>query len=217
MDGNDIARQVELRAEATEAIVRSSSRKRLVVAGPGTGKTYTFRAALEATGGHGLALTFIRSLVRDLEVSLGDLADVFTFHAFCKWLIHQAGGSAGLSANFHMYPELPVLMAGDLACLGYPPVDPKEIVRRLHNLDTAEGIVDAVLERGCFYDAAGFEDAVLRVLRHLTDNPSAVPTYPLIVVDEYQDFSLLETAFIASLGAKNPVLIAGDGGVLRLL
>jgi hypothetical protein len=42
------------------------------------------------------------------------------------------------------------------------------------------------------------------------ENEDAIPSYPLIVVDEYQDFSLLETSFLALLATKSKVLIAGD-------
>jgi superfamily I DNA/RNA helicase len=48
------------------------------------------------------------------------------------------------------------------------------------------------------------------VLTHFTENEDAIPSYPLIVVDEYQDFSLLETSFLALLSTKSKVLIAGD-------
>jgi len=46
----------EERTAASRAIVESASRKRLVVAGPGTGKTFTFKQALTAAGGKGLAI-----------------------------------------------------------------------------------------------------------------------------------------------------------------
>jgi hypothetical protein len=51
---------------------------------------------------------------------------------------------------------------------------------------------------------------VHRVLTHLADNEDAIPSYPLIVVDEYQDFSLLETSFLRLLAEKSKVLVAGD-------
>jgi len=198
------------RSAFTTAIVNAPDRKRLIVAGPGTGKTYAFRQALERAGDRGLALTFIRNLVRDLEQALGDIADVFTFHAFCKWLIHRAGGTDGLTAHFHLYPALMVLVARDLTYLGTGTVDSDGLRRRLHYLDGADGWIDAALERGDFYDAAGFEDVVYRALRHFQRSLADVPPYPLVVVDEYQDFSLLETSFIATLATASPVLIAGD-------
>jgi ATP-dependent DNA helicase UvrD/PcrA len=45
----------EARAAATTAIVDSAAAKKLVVAGPGTGKTHTFKQVLQAVEGKGLA------------------------------------------------------------------------------------------------------------------------------------------------------------------
>jgi hypothetical protein len=49
----------ERRTETSDLIVESKAANKLIIAGPGTGKTYNFRRALEAVGGNGLALTFI--------------------------------------------------------------------------------------------------------------------------------------------------------------
>ena len=46
---------VQERVAATDAIVNSAARNKLVVAGPGTGKTFTFNQALKAVEGKGLA------------------------------------------------------------------------------------------------------------------------------------------------------------------
>src|SRR5438067_13669707 len=86
---DELQEMERLRAEATRRIVESTAANKLVVAGPGTGKTYTFQEALRAAGGKGLALTFIRNLVDDLRDALGDLADVFTLHGFCKHMLHR--------------------------------------------------------------------------------------------------------------------------------
>lgn len=56
------------RVPSGDAIVESSAEKRLIVAGPGTGKTYTFEKALSkaitgsGTAQRGLSLTFIREV-----------------------------------------------------------------------------------------------------------------------------------------------------------
>ena len=90
---------VELRQLAADAVVNSDASKRLIVAGPGTGKSFAFKAALaravvQAAGSdRGLALTFIKNLVADLQKELGLLADVNTFHGYCKHLMHQHVGA----------------------------------------------------------------------------------------------------------------------------
>lgn len=74
--------QTELK-EAVDKVLASKSRKKLVVAGPGAGKTTLFRKLLEAAIGqreNRLVLTFINNLKDDLERTLGDISQVFTLH-----------------------------------------------------------------------------------------------------------------------------------------
>jgi superfamily I DNA/RNA helicase len=200
------------RKKAVDAILSSASSKKLVVAGPGTGKSFTFRRALEAAakeGKRGLALTFIRNLVVDLAKDLGDIADVHTFHGFCKRLMHK-NTMEGLSARWSYFPPLYELLEVDLvAALGVK-ADKELIETRLHNLDREGGILASVLRLGSYYDAVSHTDLVYRVLQHFRENDDRLPCYSLVVVDEYQDFSLLETSFIGLLATKNPVLVAGD-------
>jgi superfamily I DNA/RNA helicase len=189
--------------------VNSTAEKRLIVAGPGTGKTHTFRRALEETGEKGLALTFIRNLVADLAEVLSDVADVFTFHGFCKHLMHRHP-VAGLREGWDYYPGLLEVIAADFKLRGWKGVGKDEIERSLHALDDPDGLVTEALALGNYYNAVSHTDLVHRVLTHFTEHDDAIPTYPLIVVDEYQDFSLLETSFLALLATKSKVLIAGD-------
>jgi ATP-dependent DNA helicase UvrD/PcrA len=201
------------RAAASDAVVGSDAAKRLIVAGAGTGKTFTFREALERAvvdpkDGKGLALTFIRNLVADLEKDLGDVADVFTFHRYCKYLMHRHD-VAGLREGDY-YPPLLELVAADIAIVGRGPASVEEIDEHLHNLDEEDGLVRLVTEIGDYYGAVSHTDAVYRVFRHFEANEESIPTYPLVVVDEYQDFSRLETGFIELLAQKSPVLVAGD-------
>ncbi len=199
----------EDRARYTELIVRSTSAKKLAVAGPGTGKTYTFREALRAAGGRGLALTFINNLARDLKVELAEVADSYTFHGFCRYRLHRMRVD-GLTPHFHYYPSLPLIVSKDMEFLGRSGIDDKEIERCLQNLDDGQGTISESLRIAAYYDAVGHTDSVYRVLRHLESNRDEIPTCPLVVVDEYQDFSLLETTFIGLLAERSPVLITGD-------
>ncbi|UTI67055.1 AAA family ATPase [Paraconexibacter antarcticus] len=196
------------RSEASAAIVSSAAQKRLIVAGPGTGKSFTFQQALKAVGGDGLALTFIRNLVRDLATDLDGLAEVFTFHGYCKYLMHRHD-VAGLQAGDY-YPPLPEVIVEDILIRTGRVVKTQTIEARLQNLDTSDGLIDEVLAQADYYNAVSHTDLVYRVLGFFEAVPDSIPTYPLIVVDEFQDFSLLETTFIALLGDKSRVLIAGD-------
>lgn len=73
------------RSGRLEAILASQSDHRLIVAGPGTGKTYTFQRLIETLGGKPLVLSFLGLLVSDLASELGESAYVYTFHGFARW------------------------------------------------------------------------------------------------------------------------------------
>lgn len=197
------------RTETSDQLLASDSSKKLVVAGPGTGKTHNFKRVLEKAGG-GLALTFIRALARDLERDLGELAQVNTFHGYCKHVAHKLGGVQGLTEQFDYYPSLPTLVVEDLHACGQPSVTAAAIETAQRYMDDGEGLITAALAIGDYYDAVGHTDVVYRVQRHFGSRPQDIPEHPVVVVDEYQDFNLLETALIDSLAERSPVLIAGD-------
>jgi ATP-dependent DNA helicase UvrD/PcrA len=203
--------QARLRAErqaALDAILDSAADKKLIVAGPGTGKTHTFKAALERAGG-GVALTFIRALVRDLRAALAETAEIInTFHGFAKHLLHSH--PYGVGVNFWYCPALPIIFARDLTLLGLGPISASDIDGAFQKLDDAEGLITESVRLGDYYNAVGHNDVVYRVLRRFEESPDEVPEYPLVVVDEYQDFNPLETSLIRRLEERSPVLVAGD-------
>lgn len=202
--------EMEIRRTAdVNAVIDCDTAKKLVVAGPGTGKTFLFKEALSRCKSKGLALTFIRNLVDDLKQSLTDCADVFTFHGFCKHQLHRHAID-GLKEGWDYYPPLPILLTHDLHILGHNSIGQNEVERSLHNIDDKKGIITDYLNLGEYYNAVSHTDLVYRMLRHFERNIEDIPLYPLIVVDEYQDFSGLETSLIRLLTKKNPVLIAGD-------
>jgi superfamily I DNA/RNA helicase len=204
----ELEQAVRRRAEKSDAIVGSDAERKSIIAGPGTGKTHNFRRALEAVGGGGLALTFIKALVADLAGDLGDLAQVNTFHGFCKSLAHRLP-IEGLTRRFHYYPPLMILLAEDVRLLGRD-VRVQDVEGAFHTMDDDDGLLSAFLDLGTYYDAVAHTDVVYRVLLHVEANEDAVPEFTLVVVDEYQDFSLLETRFIEVLAGASPVLLAGD-------
>lgn len=70
-------RQREQRAKCLQAILELSAPKKLIVAGAGTGKTFTFARLIDPRkGGNNLAMTFIRKLVADMDVVLKGNAEV---------------------------------------------------------------------------------------------------------------------------------------------
>lgn len=111
---DDVAAELK---KAVDQVLASKARKKLVVAGPGAGKTTLFRKLLDSTAGtvdQRLVLTFINNLKTDLEGSLGDAARVFTLHGYCQHLLHQHTGLRnGLSTDFRCYPGLVSLIKKD--------------------------------------------------------------------------------------------------------
>ena len=77
------------RQRYVDEILKSRAAKKIVVAGPGTGKTYLFKRVLEGKSKN-LTLTFINSLVEDLSLELCGLSEVRTLHSFARGLIKNA-------------------------------------------------------------------------------------------------------------------------------
>jgi superfamily I DNA/RNA helicase len=201
--------QQEAREAALEELLSSPARLKLVVAGPGTGKTFAFDRLLDRVEGRALALTFLLSLVKELQAALGDRADVYSFHGFARMLLHQIDGT-GVSRGVHYYPPFADLVCEDLRIVDGAIVQPSELGVLFRNLLETDARLIRALACGEYYDAVSYDDAVYRVLRAIEDASSRIPSYSQMVVDEYQDFCALETALIAALANRIQTLIAGD-------
>ena len=78
------------RSAALRALLTSRQWLKLIVAGPGTGKTYTFQQLLAQTEGKSLAITFLTLLVEDLKSKFdADRVQVSSFHGLAKQLLHR--------------------------------------------------------------------------------------------------------------------------------
>ncbi|MCK9420536.1 MAG: ATP-dependent helicase [Nitrospirae bacterium] len=197
-----IKRQRNERQQCLDDILKSSAPKKLIVAGAGTGKTFTFGQLLKKkVGGNNLAMTFIRRLVGDMGAELCDCAEIKTFHAYCKKILHERNGSVEL------IPYLTKIIEKDSEILeeGLNNFDTK-----FRTLDEKSTEVDFYLRRGDYYEVVGFDDSVYRLYKLLQKNHAILPSFTQIVIDEFQDFNLLEVAFIEELRKKGPILIVGD-------
>ncbi len=190
------------RKSCLDAILNSNSDKKLVVAGAGTGKTFTFKQVLMRTiSKENLALTFINMLVNDMKESFGELAEVKTFHAFCKKILHEQNGKVNL------VPYLTEVISSDA---GYLDLDYTEFDSKFQNLEETQPEIDFYLRRGDYYEKVSFNDSVYRLYKELKNDINVLHSFEQIVVDEYQDFNLLEVEFINLLSQKGSILIAGD-------
>jgi len=202
--------EAELRA-AIEAVLESPSRKKLVIAGPGTGKTTLFKQVLELASGdpdRRIVLTFIKGLKDDLEKDLDGLARVFTLHSYCLGLLRRDSGLRGsLFPEFRCCPGLASLIAEDWELINASQAP--QFVGEMRSL-AAENSVSFYLARGNYYDAVDFDDCVYRALDGMSSGRAVPESYDLVLIDEYQDFNALEAGVIRVLGESNSILIAGD-------
>ena len=202
------------RAARLEQILSSDAAHKLIISGPGTGKTYTFGQVLLRDPGESLVVTLINNLVDDMQAELGELADVRTFHSLARMLLH-GHPYGGISTKFHFYPPLLDIVSTDSLTLrraGHlaQSFSPLEFASAFRLLVEDDGRVDLFVGRANYYDAVGFDDSVYRLLSLFRENAKAVPTYHHVMVDEYQDFSQLEVAVISALELQNRTLIVGD-------
>lgn len=205
----------EGRQKATTDILSSTLPKRLIVAGPGTGKSHMFGKLLTSLTGNPSALvfTFIKNLVDDLKRDLGGIENdhikVNTLHGFCKEVLHNTRVSNDLTTDFEYFPSIPLLIHNDAQLLGLT-FGKDDFRRDLVNLNEASEALQFYLHQAAYYNAVGYNDSVYRVFNFYRADKLNVPTYGIVIVDEYQDFNLLEATLIEYLTARNNVVIAGD-------
>jgi len=194
--------QTQERVRYLNLILDSKSEKKLIVAGPGTGKTYTFKQILNKLGtGNYLILSFIRKLVDDLALEIGEGAEIKTFHAFCKRILHEVKGKVDI------YPKLPEIIQKDAEFLNH---DYSDFETKFRNLEETAPEVSFFLSRGDYYEYLAFDDSVYRLYQLLKEDNNILNNYDQIIVDEYQDFNKLEVEFLKELEKKGPILIVGD-------
>ncbi len=209
MANDDVRHELE---EAVERVLASKSRKKLVVAGPGAGKTTLFSRLLDRTGGtreERLVLTFINNLKVDLDRSLGEKAQVFTLHGYCQHLLYRNEELRnGLSGHFRCFPGLASIIKRDWEWLRGSTAP--RFVELMRDLTCSGEQYAFYVERASYYDAVDFDDSVYRTYQQLDADRSLVPRYELVLIDEFQDFNRMEAAVIDLLAGRNQILIAGD-------
>jgi hypothetical protein len=191
------------RDQYIQKVLSSCSAKKVVVAGPGTGKTYLFKKILEGKG-KSLTLTFVNTLVEDLSLELHGLSEVRTLHSFARSLLKQLWKRR----TINVFPRLPYLIGEDCHLLTGEKVNFDKI---FHTRDDGNHHIEFYKRRKRYYDDSyGYPDIVFAAVRYLEEHPETIPAYEQIVVDEFQDFNQLEVSLIDLLGRESPVLLAGD-------
>lgn len=195
--------------KSLQEILSSDYKNKLILGGPGTGKTFIFKNVIESLPENTniLVITFINNLVVDLERRLSKISnrkiEARTLHGFCKnFLLRKIH-------RYKYFPELPKIIENDFSLLGSD-FNKKGFSRALVNLQEEKGGVKNYLSRSKYYNSVSHDDAVYRVLLYLRENNEAIPKYSQLIVDEYQDFNLLESSLVELIGQRNKTIIAGD-------
>src|ERR671918_858173 len=149
MDNADAALFAE-RESFTAAIVESDADKRVIVSGPGTGKTTTFRRVAKESARPVLVLSFMRRLVDDLTEDMEGLASVYTFHGYAYLQLRETSVQ-GITRSFKFYPPLLELVSSDLSWLAGLDVSPQAIQVAFNTLNESSSEVAQALASGDYY------------------------------------------------------------------
>jgi superfamily I DNA/RNA helicase len=197
--------------DALQRILESDSRRKLIIAGPGTGKTTLFKKLLEQTAGNKksrLVLTFITNLRDELEKALSNLCKVSTLHSYCQSILRSTPTvRSGLTKEFVCQPEMASLIKEDWTYLRKTTAP--EFVNLMRNLEGEEEL-QFYFQRANYYDAVDFDDSVYRTAVELKQHAGSIPKFDLVLIDEYQDFNRMEASLIEALATQSPIVIAGD-------
>lgn len=187
-------------------ILNSESRNKIVVAGPGTGKTYLFKEILKNKK-KSLTLTFVNALVEDLSLDLYGLSDVKTLHGFARGILGRTKEDESKN-KIKIFPKLSQIIKEDAKILLNEEIDFDSI---FHNLDDKDEEIKFYKTRKDYYGKYyGYSDIIYAIVRFFENKTGQIPEYEQVVVDEFQDFNKLEVALIELLSQKSPMLLAGD-------
>ncbi len=107
----------EARKKAAADIRESTAEKKLIVAGPGTGKSFMFGLLLQdiSKDRPSLVFTLINNLVDELKRDVAKLENdqikVNTLHGFCKEMLHKSIALGDLDSHFEYRPCIRLLLA----------------------------------------------------------------------------------------------------------
>ncbi len=225
----------QFRDKNARDIAQHDADRMLIVAGPGTGKSFLFMARIQ----HWLPLypnssvyvsSFVRKLVRDLQSDVERVipddqkhrVTVSTLHALAWSIIETAHGSTAKPYR----PNVQVISGNWIGVVWsdvlqfHASLNARTYSHEAydHQLHTAklEGDVDWVAVRATysqlsqFYNALGFADLII-LAREIVDEKPEINKHGFWIIDEFQDFNTAETRLIQSLTeAAVGVLIAGD-------
>jgi superfamily I DNA/RNA helicase len=171
----------------------SIHKRKIVVAGPGTGKSHMLGELIKDKRKQGksnfLAITFIGKLGDALADELCGLAKTTTMHSFARSFVlkHCKG--------WNYYPRMYEIIAEDF---------------KKEGIESFEVGDENYTKKTKYYQAIGDADVVHYAVQICKKDQNKIPTYDLVLVDEYQDFNSIESEFVDLLAQKNEIVIVGD-------
>ncbi|KUO67471.1 MAG: hypothetical protein APF83_05240 [Lutibacter sp. BRH_c52] len=189
------------RTKYVNDILDSKADKKVVVAGPGTGKTFLFKKILNGKT-KTLTLSFVNSLVDDLSLELYGISEVRTLHSFGRSELSKV-----LKKEVNIYSKLSLIIRQDFKILANSDIDFDVLFHEKKDDDANLVFYET---RRHYYDYYGFTDVIYAAVKIFEANKNNVPSYQQILIDEFQDFNKLEVSMIDLLAEKSPILLAGD-------
>lgn len=200
--GPDKYEQAEAeRTKYVNEILSSTAEKKVVVAGPGTGKTFLFKKVLSGKT-KTLTLSFVNSLVDDLSLELYGISEVRTLHSFGRSELSKL-----LKRDINIYSKLSTIIREDSKILVDSDIDFDTL---FHERQDDDANLKFYETRRNYYDYYGFTDVIHAAVKAFEANKNNVPAYEQVLIDEFQDFNKLEVSLIDLLAEKSPILLAGD-------
>lgn len=189
------------RQKCVDAILSSNSKKKIVLGGPGTGKTYLFKNILVGKD-KTLTLTFVNALVDELSLELYGYSEVKTLHGFAL------GQLKALSRKkVRIFPKLSIVIKEDAQILLKQEIEFDNI---FYNMEEKKEYIEFYRKRKDYYDYYGFSDIIYAIVKYYDKNKDTIPSFQQVIVDEFQDFNKLEVSLIELLSEKSPILLTGD-------
>jgi superfamily I DNA/RNA helicase len=219
------ADRFSFRNENADAISQFEGAKILIVSGPGTGKSTIFLKRitnwLKAHKDSQVVVTsFVRKLVADLQRDIANCSDLSkeqkgqitasTLHKLARSIVEKNHGTKRWPFKPHfrvIAPSWKQIVWEDVVAT-QTSVDIEEYSwndfavqlhqRQFEESDDWKKLIEGYGTICKFYNAAGFDDLIIRAESALTESPGLVEAI-FFIVDEYQDFNLAEQAFIVKL------------------
>ena len=189
------------REELINKIVRSPVAKKIVIGGPGTGKTYLFEKIVKDKN-KTLTLTFINDLVEDLSLGLYGISTVKTLHSYAQKELGRFTKN-----KIKIFPKLSEIIKEDAKVLLGKEIDFDKL---FHNRDDNNPDIGFYKKRKNYYSYYGYSDVIFGIVKMFEKDKDKIPQYEQIIIDEFQDFNKLEVDLIELLAEKSSILLAGD-------